>query len=230
METNLPSAPANGSSFMEKLKVIIADDHPIVLLGVRELVERDPRFSVVGEAVCSQGLIELLERQPVDMVISDYNMPADSPYGDGLKLIDYLKRHYPAVRILVLTMISNPLILTRLQELGVDGVIQKSQLHGEIEKALNAVARNSTYRAPAPARQSVIACNTAIDQRVENLSPKEFEILRLFVAGQSVSEIARSQHRSTKTISAQKVSAMRKLEVNSDQELLAYCLASHIFN
>ncbi|MDW2776485.1 response regulator, partial [Pseudomonas sp. BEA3.1] len=98
---------------MEKLKVIIADDHPIVLLGVRELVERDPRFSVVGEAVCSQGLIELLERQPVDMVISDYNMPADSPYGDGLKLIDYLKRHYPAVRILVLTMISNPLILTR---------------------------------------------------------------------------------------------------------------------
>ncbi len=81
------------------------------------------------------------------MVISDYNMPADSPYGDGLKLIDYLKRHFPAVRILVLTMISNPLILTRLQELGVDGVIQKSQLHGEIEKALNAVARNSTYRA-----------------------------------------------------------------------------------
>jgi len=112
----------------------------------------------------------------------------------------------------------------------VDGVIQKSQLHGEIEKALNAVARNSTYRAPVPARQSVITCNTAIDQRVENLSPKEFEILRLFVAGQSVSEIARSQHRSTKTISAQKVSAMRKLEVNSDQELLAYCLASHIFN
>ncbi|MBI6953881.1 response regulator [Pseudomonas sp. B21-023] len=215
---------------MEKLKVIIADDHPIVLLGVRELVERDPRFCVVGEAVGSQGLIELLERQAVDVVISDYNMPADSPYGDGLKLIDYLKRHYPAVRILVLTMISNPLILTRLHELGVEGVIQKSQLHSEIEKALNAIARNNTYRSQEATRNSVIACTTAIDQRVESLSPKEFEILRLFVAGQSVSEIARSQNRSTKTISAQKVSAMRKLDVTSDQELLAYCLAGNIFN
>lgn len=215
---------------MEKLKVIIADDHPIVLLGVRELVERDPRFRVVGEAVCSQGLIELLERQAVDVVISDYNMPADSPYGDGLKLIDYLKRHYPAVRILVLTMISNPLILTRLHELGVEGVIQKNQLHSEIEKALNAIARNNTYRSQEPTRNSVIASTTAIDQRVESLSPKEFEILRLFVAGQSVSEIARSQNRSTKTISAQKISAMRKLDVTSDQELLAYCLAANIFN
>ncbi|ALP58408.1 TPA: response regulator [Pseudomonas aeruginosa] len=215
---------------MEKFKVIIADDHPIVLLGVRELIERDPRFCVVGEAVCSQGLIELLKHQPTDMVISDYNMPADSPYGDGLRLIGYLKRHYPTVRILVLTMISNPLILTRLQELGVYGVIQKSQLHGEIEKALNAIARNNIYPAPQPARHSVVTCNTDIDQRMKSLSPKEFEILRLFVAGQSVSEIARSQHRSAKTISTQKVSAMRKLEVNSDQELLAYCLASHIFN
>lgn len=68
---------------MEKLKVIIADDHPIVLFGVRELVERDPHFCVVGEAVSSSALIALLQEQPVDLVITDYNMPDDSPYGDG---------------------------------------------------------------------------------------------------------------------------------------------------
>ncbi|ANI32630.1 response regulator [Pseudomonas plecoglossicida] len=215
---------------MEKLKVIIADDHPIVLLGVRELVERDPRFCVVGEAVCSRGLIELLEQQTVDIVISDYNMPADSPYGDGLKLVDYLKRRYPHVQVLILTMISNHLILTRLQELGVVGVIQKNQLHTEIELALNAIARQSTYQSLEPAKTSVIDSNTAIDERVASLSPKEFEILRLFVAGKSVSDIARSQSRSAKTISAQKISAMRKLEVSSDQDLLTYCLARSIFN
>src|SRR5471030_1927702 len=98
---------------MEKLNVVIADDHPIVLLGVRELVERNERFSVVGEAVCSNGLVDLLKRHPVDLVITDFNMPADSPYGDGLKLVEYLKRQFPRVKILVLTMISNPLILTR---------------------------------------------------------------------------------------------------------------------
>jgi two-component system capsular synthesis response regulator RcsB len=215
---------------MEKLKVIIADDHPIVLLGVRELIERDPRFCVVGDAVCSKGLIELLEQQTVDIVITDYNMPADSPYGDGLKLVDYLKRHYPHVQILILTMISNQLILTRLQELGVVGVIQKNQLHTEIELALNAIARQGIYRNLEPAKTSVIESNTAMDERMASLSPKEFEILRLFVSGKSVSDIARSQNRSAKTISAQKISAMRKLEVSSDQDLLTYCLERSIFN
>ncbi|TYO70642.1 response regulator [Pseudomonas sp. CK-NBRI-02] len=212
---------------MEQLKVVIADDHPIVLLGVRELVERDHRFCVVGEAVCSQGLIDLLEKQPVDLVISDYNMPANSPYGDGLKLVTYLKRHYPAVRILVLTMISNPLILTQLSEIGVDGIVQKNQMHGEIENALNAIATNSTYRAMF--NDSSESKAQAVDLRFGALSPKEFEIIRLFATGQTVSDIARNLNRSKKTISTQKVSAMRKLGVSSDQDLIAYCIECNIF-
>ncbi|PRA67933.1 DNA-binding response regulator [Pseudomonas sp. MYb187] len=215
---------------MDKLKVIIADDHPIVILGVRELVERDKRFCVVGEAVCSKGLVELLEQQPVDLVITDYNMPADSPYGDGLKLVDYLKRHFPHLQLLILTMISNHLILTRLHELGVVGVIQKSQLHTEIQLALKAVAQRDQYRSLEPAKTSVVETTAGIEDRFATLSPKEFEILRLFIAGKSVSDIARSQNRSAKTISAQKISAMRKLNVTSDQDLLAYCLERSIFN
>ena len=215
---------------MKTFTVVIADDHPIVLLGVRELVERDARFQVVGEAVCSAGLIGLLEQQPIDIVITDYNMPGDSPYGDGLKLVEYLKRHFPQVQILILTMISNHLILTRLQEMGVVGVIQKSQLHTEIQVALKSIVQQALYRSLEPAKTSVVESMTAIDARFSTLSPKEFEILRLFISGKSVSDIARSQNRSSKTISAQKISAMRKLEVSSDQDLLAYCLAQNIFN
>lgn len=189
---------------MKTFTVVIADDHPIVLLGVRELVERDERFEVVGEAICSAGLIGLLEQQPVDIVITDYNMPGDSPYGDGLKLVEYLKRHFPEVQILILTMISNHLILTRLQELGVVGVIQKSQLHTEIQVALKSIAQQALYRSLEPAKTSVIESMTAIDARFSTLSPKEYEILRLFISGKSVSDIARSQNRSSKTISAQK--------------------------
>ncbi|AIG01296.1 LuxR family DNA-binding response regulator [Pseudomonas fluorescens] len=215
---------------MKTFTVVIADDHPIVLLGVRELVERDEHFQVVGEAICSAGLIALLEQQPIDIVITDYNMPGDSPYGDGLKLVEYLKRHFPEVQVLILTMISNHLILTRLQELGVVGVIQKSQLHTEIQVALKSIAQQAHYRSLEPAKTSVIDSMTAIDERFSTLSPKEFEILRLFISGKSVSDIARSQNRSSKTISAQKISAMRKLEVSSDQDLLTYCLAQNIFN
>lgn len=215
---------------METFNVVIADDHPIVLLGVRELVERDQRFSVVGEAVCSNGLIELLKAQPVDLLITDFNMPGDSPYGDGLKLVDYVTRHFPDVRVLVLTMISNPLILTRLQELGVLAVIQKSQLHIEIEVALKAIAKGSRVRSQQPAPTSVLDDGADLDERFSRLSPKEHEILRLFVQGQGVNEIARGLNRSAKTISTQKISAMRKLDVSSDQELLAYCIERNLFN
>lgn len=215
---------------MPTLKVLIADDHPIVLLGVRELVARDPRFCVIGEAVSSSGLVELLAEQPVDLVITDYNMPDDSPYGDGLKLVDYLKRHYPAVKVLILTMISNPLVLTHLQELGVIGVIRKNQLHTEIERALDAVVKGKRYQHPNTVKHSVIESNTDLDARLQSLSPKEFEILRLFISGATIGDIARNQNRSVKTISAQKISAMRKLEVSSNQDLLNYCRERGIFN
>jgi len=122
------------------------------------------------------------------------------------------------------------LILTRLRELGVVGVIQKSQLHEEIQIALKAIAQKAVYRSLEPVPNSVLESNVAIDERISTLSPKEFEILRLFVSGKSVSEIARSQNRSAKTISAQKISAMRKLEVQSDQDLLTYCIGRNIFN
>ena len=70
----------------------------------------------------------------------------------------------------------------------------------------------------------------ALDQRFARLSPKEHEILRLFISGQSVNDIARGLNRSAKTISTQKISAMRKLEVSSDQDLLAYCIERQLFN
>ncbi|MGE8420901.1 response regulator [Pseudomonas sp.] len=215
---------------METFNVVIADDHPIVLLGVRELVERDKRFSVVGQAICSNELINLLSTRQVDLLITDFNMPADSPYGDGLKLVEYVTRHFPKVRVLVLTMISNPLILTRLQELGVLAVIQKNQLHDNIEAALKAIAKGSPVRRNGPPPTSVINDGADLEERFSRLSPKEYEILRLFVQGQGVNEIARGLNRSAKTISTQKVSAMRKLEVNSDQELMAYCIARNVFN
>ena len=214
---------------MRKLNVVIADDHPIVLLGLLELIERDGRFHVVGQAVGSEGLVNLLEKQAVDLIVTDFSMPAESPYGDGLKLVEYLRRHYRSVRILVLTMISSPLILTRLHELGVAGIIQKRHLHNEIEVALNAVIKGMEYQNSDSSTKALTDSMLTLHERFATLSPKEHEILRLFVSGQSVSDIARGQNRSSKTISAQKISAMRKLEVTSDQDLITYCLESNIF-
>lgn len=215
---------------MEPLNVVIADDHPIVLLGVRELVERYQRFKVVGEAVCSSELITLLETHQVDLLITDFNMPGDAVYGDGLKLLDYLTRNFPHIRVVVLTMISNPLIMTRLHDFGVLAIIQKSQLHDEFETVLRAIALGSPIPGNVKPPMLALAEETDLKTRVSRLSPKEYEIMRLFVSGQGISEIARGLNRSTKTISAQKMSAMRKLNADSDLDLLSYCIAHNLFS
>lgn len=209
---------------MKKIKVVIADDHPIVLLGVREVIQRDARFEVVGEATSSSQLIDRLQSEKPDVVITDFHMPGDSTFGDGLKLIEYLTRRFVDTQILVLTMMSNNLIVSRLHELGVMGVIQKNHLHEEIENALNALALRRNYQSPVQDATSVIHNQQQINERFASLSLREMEVLRLFVAGHSVTDIARMVNRSSKTVSAQKVSAMRKLEVSTDQALVTYCV------
>lgn len=213
----------------QKTTVVIADDHPIVLLGVRELIERDERFTVIAEASSPSELIRVLEEHAPDILITDYNMPENSVYGDGLKLVQYLVRHFPNVQVLVLTMISNSLILSRLYDLGVAGVVQKSQLHNEIQKALDALSLKRRYKCPELKRASVQNDERQVDERLALLSIRELEVLRLFVSGMSLRDIAADQNRSAKTISTQKVTAMRKLEINSDQELITYCLEANLF-
>ncbi|WP_409487982.1 response regulator [Pseudomonas promysalinigenes] len=214
---------------MPDLNVVIADDHPIVLLGVREVVQRDGRYTIVGEAVSSSELIEQLRTHQPNLLITDFNMPGDATYGDGLKLIEYVLRNFPQTQILVLTMVSNSLILTRLQELGVAGVIQKNQLHQEIEKALTALSKQRRYVGPASEPRWVTGEQGQVEERFQSLSPREMEVLRLFVTGMTVSDIARQLCRSNKTVSAQKVSAMRKLDVDTDQALLTYCIEARQF-
>ncbi|AIL62553.1 LuxR family DNA-binding response regulator [Pseudomonas alkylphenolica] len=179
---------------MQKIKIIIADDHPVVLLGLRELIKHDERFLVVGEALGSAELIALLNQKQVDLLITDYHMPTDSPHGDGLKLIDYIRRHFPQLQILVLTILSHRLIIENLHRVGVVGVIRKSQLQTEILNALEAVVKKAPYIASDPIKQPVL----------EDLSPKELEVSRVLMLGNRVKDVASSRNRSAKTISTQK--------------------------
>lgn len=212
---------------MREMNVVIADDHPIVLVGVREIVRRDLRYKLVGEAVNSSELIKQLSIHRPQLLITDFNMPGDANYGDGFKLVEYILRHFPETQVLVLTMVSNNLILTRLQEMGVAWVIQKGYLHGELERALSTYIEQGTFHANSVT--PLLYGALGVQERFQNLSPREIEVLRLFVRGMSVSDIARQLSRSIKTVSAQKISAMRKLGVDSDQALLTYCIEARLF-
>lgn len=211
---------------MKKTTVLIADDHPIVAMAVQEIVERDDRFEVVGIAKGPTELVQMHQQFSSDVVIADYSMPGDGIHGDGLQMIELLCRRFGDTRILVFTMLSNPLILSGLYHLGVWGVILKSGDFNEIAVALQALSQGRKYQPPV---QALSNSDSQMQARAARLTMREYEVLRHFVSGLSGREIAALLHRSTKTVSAQKVSAMRKLGVENDQALLAFCADAQLF-
>lgn len=109
---------------MNNMNVIIADDHPIVLFGIRKSLEQIEWVNVVGEFEDSTALINNLPKLDAHVLITDLSMPGDK-YGDGITLIKYIKRHFPSLSIIVLTMNNNPAILSAVLDLDIEGIVLK---------------------------------------------------------------------------------------------------------
>jgi two-component system capsular synthesis response regulator RcsB len=206
-------------------RIAIADDHPLVLIGLRRALEGALGIEVVGEANDSTGLVALLDKGEIDLLITDFHMPGGR-YGDGGTLVGFLQRRYPKLRIIVITMLTNPLLLQQILSSGVQGLLLKNAGRDETLHAITTVAAGNTYVGQS-VRDLVAAVNVSAQDGSEAakvLSPRELEVLRLFVSGLTVSEIAAMQHRSVKTVSHQKVAALRKLGIENDRDLYEYGL------
>ncbi|WLW63582.1 response regulator transcription factor [Achromobacter aegrifaciens] len=215
---------------MEKIRVLLADDHPLTLVGIQDLLERDVNIVVTASASTSTELVEQLNLSLPDVIITDYTMPGDNVYGDGIRFVDYLIRTYPTPKLLVLTMISNPMIISTLYNAGVWGVVMKHDKLTEILGAIRCLQLGNKYFPPnytQNARRDYK--NSSVADRIKLLSPREYEVLRHFVRGDTVVQIAANLKRSVKTVSTQKTSAMEKLNVQSNQELIAFCVEHGLF-
>lgn len=125
---------------MNNMNVIIADDHPIVLFGIRKSLEQIEWVNVVGEFEDSTALINNLPKLDAHVLITDLSMPGDK-YGDGITLIKYIKRHFPSLSIIVLTMNNNPAILSAVLDLDIEGIVLKQGAPTDLPKALAALQK-----------------------------------------------------------------------------------------
>ncbi len=220
-------------SSLKKLRVYLADDHPLTLAGVQEFLSRDVNIEVEQAVSNSSELVRALRESIPDIVITDYTMPGDSQYGDGIRFVEYLVRNFPEAKILVLTMVSNPMILAELYSAGVWGVLLKHEKLTEITGAIYNVRLGNKYYPQSYSKQEQeqeSAGKDTMEEKVNTLSPREFEVLRLFVRGEGVAQIAQNLNRSVKTVSTQKRSAMKKLGVPTDQDLIAFCVEHAMFS
>lgn len=209
------------------IKVMLADDHPITLFGVRMTLEREPGIEICGEAQDSTALVELMNKENPHVLVSDFSMPGGK-YGDGLTLVSFVKRRYPDVKLIILTMMTNSSLLENIVNAGTDGVLLKSGGQGNLVDAIRTVVQGKKYIDAAVKAMLCDAKTSNLNSRGEPgqkaLSNKESEVIRLFVGGYTVSEIAQMLSRSVKTISHQKISAQQKLGIANDKELYEYAI------
>jgi len=205
-----------------KIKVIAADDHPFVLLGIEAMLKQSADLELVGQVDNGASLVDLLRVTPCDVLICDLSMPDESgALGDGLPLVRRLLREWPELRIVILTSATNAAVLHTLMREGVKGIVGKAESMDVLAPAVREVASGRVYagKVLADGTGASAPCGRKPSQR---LSPRESEVLSLFVDGLSVVEIARRLGRDVRTVSRQKRDAMAKLGVSSDPGLLVF--------
>ncbi|OEZ01702.1 MULTISPECIES: response regulator [Stenotrophomonas] len=203
-------------------RIVIADDHPVVLIGARAIIESARVGVIVGEAGSTDALIDLLDNVECDVLVTDFSMPG-TRYADGLRMLDVIHHRHPQLPIVLLTMLDNAGVLKTAMSKGVSGLIDKSSTMAGLANAVNVVKQGGVYvaerwREPLEADRR----GRVSGSRQVRLSPREYEVVRLLASGFSVSEIAARLDRTISTISRQKGTAMRKLGIDSDAGLFEY--------
>jgi DNA-binding NarL/FixJ family response regulator len=206
------------------VRAIIADDHPLVLLAIENLINGYPNLEVVGRAADATELFAELDRGSCDLVLMDLYMPGGLN-GCGLEAVKQFKMRYPDVALIVLTMETDAAELQKVISLGVEGLLSKRDRIDLIHVAVVTALARECYVGPAV--RALISDATAtqrLDYVRKILSRRKLEVFTQYASGLGVTEIAARLERSVKTISAQKCTAMRKLGLQSDAELFRFAV------
>lgn len=203
-------------------RVAIADDHPALLIGISHELSTIRDVDVVGAATSSDELIRILDGQACEVLVTDYAMSGGT-YGDGADWLAYLRRSYPATRIVILTMVSNSAIIRTILTHGVSCLVSKADPAFHIAQAVRVACIGGSYLSPKMA-DIVDVMKQGAAAKGDLLTRRESEVMRLYVSGMTINEIAAQLRRTKQTISAQKISAMKKLGIERDSDLFRYAL------
>lgn len=192
---------------MNKIRILIVDDHPVVRDGLRGMLQRQPDFEIVGEAADGEEAIDLVDIHRPQIVLMDLRMPRT----DGVTATREIKKEHNDVQILVLTTYDSDTDILPAIEAGATGYLLKDTSREELFNAIRAAARGETVLAPVVASR-VIEIMRAPAQ--EKLSLRELEVLELVAEGASNSDIAKRLHISQATVKSHLIHIFGKLGVS----------------
>jgi two-component system, NarL family, captular synthesis response regulator RcsB len=202
------------------IRVAVADDHPVIRMGIEAELEEIPTVRWIGSARDSSELVALLDAQPCDVLVTDYAMPGGA-YGDGLELLSFIAGRYDELGIVVITAIDKPVLIRTLLSRGINSIVSKADAIAHVGPAVQAAHVGRRYHSPTIGN---IVKAFADPKAMSRLSQREIEVITLFVSGASINEIAARLQRSKQTISTQKVNAMLKLGIEKEADLFKYAI------
>ena len=205
----------------EMIRLVIADDHPIVRQGLHRIVEEHADMQVVAEAVDGDEVVRVLESSSADVLLLDISMPGP-PF---LDLLGRLRRDWPGVAVLVLSAHAEEQYAIRALRAGAAGYLTKERSPDELADAIRRIHRGGRYITPTLAEHLALSLEaTGGGPPHEKLSDREFRVLCSLGAGRSVKEIAASLSLSPKTVSTYRGRLLKKLGLDTTADLIRYAV------
>ena len=214
---------------MDKIQVLLAEDHTIVRQGLRSILDGREGIQVVGEAKDGREAVEKAQQLQPDIVLMDLSMPLLS----GLEATRQIKSQCPQIEVLVLTMHADEEYVFQILQAGASGYLLKQSAVGELVTAIQVVHEGNSYLSPAISRKIVDGyVRQAREQGkvdpYEQLTDREREVLHLIAEGYSTQEIADLLFISPKTVRGHRSSLTEKLDLHSNAELTRYAIRKGI--
>jgi two-component system, NarL family, invasion response regulator UvrY len=202
------------------LNILIADDHAALRKGVIQILREELPDARFGEASTTSETLDCLYRQEWDVLILDIFMPGRG----GLETLDFLRREYPNMPVLVLSSAPEEQMALRILKLGANGYLNKQAAPEELVTAVKKVFSGGEYVSPRTAERLAVDIGRKERAPIEKLSDREFTVLQLLAAGKSIKEIASELSLNAKTVSTYHARIRHKLNVNNDVEMIRYLL------
>ncbi len=210
---------------MKKIRILIADDHPIVREGYKKILMSQPDMDVTGEAGNGQEVLDLIQKKDFDLILLDISMPGRS----GLEILKELKSQKPHLPVMILSIYPEEQYAVRAFRDGASGYLTKASTPKELISAIRKVSQGGRYVTEALAEKLTYFLHGDVDKAPhEKLSDREYQVMLLIASGKTVTQTAEELCLSVKTISTYRRHILEKMQFSTNAEITMYAIQNKL--
>ena len=210
---------------MKKIRILIADDHPIVREGYKKILTSQPDMDVTGEAGNGQEVLDLIQKKDFELILLDISMPGRS----GLEILKELRSRKPRLPVMILSIYPEEQYAVRAFRDGASGYLTKASTPKELISAIRKVSQGGRYVTEALAEKLTYFLHGDADKVPhEKLSDREYQVMLLIASGKTVTQIADELCLSVKTISTYRRHILEKMQFTTNAEITMYAIQNKL--